>query len=90
MFIVVCYYVPDNRRRTRASNVLKGFGSRVQKSVFECDISPKHFDKLQQKLEKVLTEEDGLRYYLLCAECVPRIIVAQGPPVTQSQSYYVV
>lgn len=90
MFIVVCYDVPDDRRRTKASNVLKGFGTRVQKSVFECDISPKHFEKLQQRLGKVLTEEDGLRYYLLCAECVPKIKIVQGPPVTQTQLYYIV
>ncbi len=90
MFIVVCYDVPDDRRRTRASNILKGFGTRVQKSVFECDITQKHFEKLKERLAKVLTEEDGLRYYLLCAECLPRVEVAHGLPVTQSQLYYVV
>lgn len=90
MFVVVCYDVADDRRRTRMSNILKGFGSRVQRSVFECDISPKHFEKLQQKLAKVLTEEDGLRYYLLCGECVTKIEVARGTPVTQPPTFYVV
>lgn len=90
MFIVVCYDVPDNRRRTKASNILEGYGTRVQKSVFECDISPKHFEKLKERLGKVLTTEDGLRYYSICAECLPRIEVVHGPPVTQTQLYYAV
>jgi CRISPR-associated protein Cas2 len=90
MFVVVCYDVPENRRRTRMSSILKGFGSRVQRSVFECDISPKHFEKLQRKLMKVLTEEDGLRYYVLCGDCVKKIEVARGTPVTCPSTFYVV
>lgn len=90
MFIAVCYDISDDRRRTRVSNILKGFGTRVQKSAFECDLTPKQSEKLQQRLAKVLTEEDGLRYYFLCAECVPRIKVAQGAPVTKAQLYFVV
>lgn len=90
MFVAVCYDIPDNRRRTRVSNILKGFGGRVQESVFECDLTPKHFAKLKERLGKVLTGEDGLRYYVLCAECLQKIEVAGGPPVTQTQLYYVV
>ena len=90
MFVVVCYDIPDDRRRTRVSNILKGFGERVQKSVFECDITPKQFEKLKQKLGKVLQEDDGLRYYVLCAECVPRIEIAGGVPVTRAQLYFAV
>ena len=90
MFIVVCYDIPDNRRRTKVSNTLEDFGSRVQKSVFECDITPKHFQELRRRLDKVLKDDDGLRYYILCAECVPRIEVFSGPPVTQTQLYFAV
>lgn len=90
MFIVVCYDIPDERRRTKVSNILKGFGTRVQKSVFECDITPKHFEKLKQRLGKVLKDDDGLRYYLLCTECVSKIEVAGGLPVTQTQLYFAV
>ena len=88
--MAVCYDIPDDRRRTRMSNILKGYGTRVQRSVFECDISPKHFQRMKERLGKLLTPEDGLRYYILCAECVPKIQVAAGLPVTQSQLYYVV
>ncbi len=72
------------------SNILKGFGSRAQRSVFECALRPKQFQKLKQRLNKVLKDDDGLRYYTLCAECVSRVEVVNGPPVTQTQLYFVV
>ena len=90
MFIVLCYDISDDRRRTKISDILEGFGSRVQKSVFECDISTKQFQKLKQRLGKVLKDDDGLRYYVLCANCVPKIEVVNGPPVTQTQLYFAV
>ena len=90
MFIIVCYDMPDDRRRTRVSNILNGFGTRVQRSVFECDLTPKHFQELKQRLSKVVKDDDGLRYYILCSECVSKIEVVNGPPVTQTQLYFVV
>ena len=90
MFVVVCYDIGDDRRRAKASNILKGFGNRVQRSVFECDITLKHFQKLRQRLDKVLNDDDGLRYYVLCSECVPKIEVVSGPPVAKAQLYFAV
>lgn len=90
MFVVVCYDIPDNRRRTRVGKVLEGFGTRVQKSVFECDLEQKHFERLKQKLGKLLSGEDTVRYYHLCRECLHRVEVVNGPPVTQTPSHFVV
>ena len=90
MFIIVCYDIPDDRRRTKVSNILKGFGTRVQKSVFECDLTLEHFQRLKQRLSKVVKDDDGLRYYILCSECVSKIEVVNGIPVTQTQLYFVV
>ena len=71
MFVVICYDVSDNRRRTRINNILKDFGTPVQKSIFECDITFKHFKKLKQRLDKIRKEEDGLRYYLYVVSVSP-------------------
>jgi len=90
MFSVVCYDIPDDARRNKVGKILEGFGSRVQKSVFECDVKPDHMKILKQKLTKVIKEEDTVRYYYLCAECIPRVEVINGPPVTQAQLYFAV
>ena len=90
MFVVVCYDIPSNRRRNRVGKILEGFGTRVQKSVFECDLQAKHLQKLRQKLTRVLGDEDSVRYYYLCAQCLPKVEVINGPPVTQTQLYFAV
>jgi len=90
MFVLVCYDTPDDRRRGKMHSILKGFGTRVQRSVFECDVTPKQFQRLRQRLGKVVEEDDGLRYYVLCAGCISRIEVVSGPPVTRTQLYFAV
>ena len=90
MFAVICYDIPDDKRRTRVGKILEGFGNRVQKSVFECDIKPDHMKTLKQKLDKVIKEDDAVRYYYLCAQCIPKIEVINGPPVTSAQLYFAV
>ena len=90
MLSVVCYDIPDDKRRNRVGKILEGFGERVQKSMFECDIKPEHLRLLQQKLAKAIGPEGTLRYYHLCANCIARVEVVNGLPVTQAQLYFTI
>jgi CRISPR-associated protein Cas2 len=72
-FLVVCYDIPSNRQRLKVMKTLEGFGTRVQYSVFECNLKPKEIDDLRRKLKKLIVEEDSLRIYFLGAEDVKRI-----------------
>lgn len=66
---MVCYDVPDNRRRRRAAIVLEGFGERVQKSVFECELDDAGLTSLTQALARVLdSAEDRWRIVPMCAK----------------------
>lgn len=89
--MVVCYDIPDDRRRLRVGKVLEGYGSRVQKSVFECDLAGKEIDALKRKLARAANgDEDNVRYYYLCSECVRRVEVGHGPPVEKAKPFYIV
>jgi len=90
MFVVVCYDIPDDRRRARAGKVLEGFGGRVQKSVFECNLKDEQVKKLKDKLSRVIRDDDSLRYYHLCAQCIARVETVNGPPVEKVQPYFAV
>ena len=90
MFLVVSYDIPDDRRRTKLHRHLKGFGMRVQYSVFECVLDEPEVARLQTIVRQTIKHgEDHVRYYRLCENCVSRII-ALGGTVTEAQRTYVV
>ncbi|MGG6269693.1 CRISPR-associated endonuclease Cas2 [Leptolyngbya sp. AN03gr2] len=66
MFYLVCYDVIHDRRRDRVSRLLEGYGLRVQKSVFECVLTPDQYDLLKKRLKTkryLNPEEDQIRFY---------------------------
>jgi CRISPR-associated protein Cas2 len=71
MRYVVAYDIEEDRVRTRIAAVLGSYGSRVQKSVFECNLEPEALEKLTQRLteELALAPGGGVRIYRLCADC---------------------
>lgn len=90
MFLVVSYDIPHDRRRTQLHRQLKGFGIRVQYSVFECVLDEPDVVRLQQAVHSIIkTGQDHVRYYRLCEACVQRI-QALGGSVTQAMRTLVV
>ena len=64
MFYLVCYDIVNDRRRTKVSNFLQGYGLRVQKSVFECVLSPDQYKTVQKRRHKLIKEqEEQIRFY---------------------------
>ena len=83
MFLVVSYDIPDDRRRTRVAKTLEDYGTRVQYSVFEVNLEPKHVQKMRGRLEQAIDKaEDSIRFYTLCGACYKRIdVLGVGQPV---------
>ncbi len=85
MWVVVCYDIPDDRRRLRTARVCLGFGMRVQRSVFEADLTPAQLRRLRARLLRVIDpEQDSVRIYKLCADCIRQTEVVCGPKVVES------
>ena len=83
MFYVISYDIPDNQRRNQLAKVLKGFGSRVQYSVFEAHLTRSQFEQMKQAISSVINpDKDAVRYYCLCRACVGRIEVPAVGDVT--------
>ncbi len=78
---VVAYDIPDDKRRTKIHQILLGFGTWTQYSLFECFLSRKQLVLLQAKLaEHLIAKEDSVRFYPLCANCVSRVQTVGGTP----------
>jgi len=75
---LVAYDVRDPARLHRTAKILKGFGDRVQLSVFKVHASQRQIERLRWELLRVLEEEDFLLVVGLCVACVDSIYKKGG------------
>lgn len=60
---LICYDVPDDKRRTRLAKLLESYGDRVQYSVFVMDISPARLIRVKDKAQEILNlKEDSVLF----------------------------
>ena len=91
MFIIICYDIIDNIRRTKVSKQLENYGVRVQYSVFEANLDDRKTEEMVSYLRKSINEEeDGLRIYRVCAGCFKNIQVIGIGEVTRDRDIYIV
>ncbi len=70
MLTVIAYDVTDDRRRTRVSNFLEDYGTRVNYSVFECELERDEFAQVQAQLTDLIdNHKDRIVFYRLCEGC---------------------
>jgi CRISPR-associated protein Cas2 len=78
MLVLVTYDVATveatGRRRLRhVAQICKDYGTRVQKSVFECQLGQKEWAQLRHRLlTEMKADEDSLRFYFLDDAAVAR------------------
>ncbi|MEW6296026.1 MAG: CRISPR-associated endonuclease Cas2 [Candidatus Diapherotrites archaeon] len=91
MFYAISYDIRDDRRRLKVAKVLKDFGERVQLSVFEARLEASELVRLKKRLDPVLDQaQDSVRFYPLCAACVPGIEVLGQGLVTQEADFIII
>jgi CRISPR-associated protein Cas2 len=84
MFYLVCYDVVENNRRNRVCKILKGYGLRVQKSVFECVLSADQLVMVRRKIDRALkAEEDQVRFYPMSATTRRKVLVLGMQPAIE-------
>jgi CRISPR-associated protein Cas2 len=71
---VIIYDISDDKRRRLLSDLLEGWGKRVNRSVFECLIStPTKYKKLKTGIANIVdTKTDSVRLYTLCLSCIDK------------------
>lgn len=92
MFLyLVTYDIPSNKRRKKVSDLLEGYGKRVQYSVFECVLEPNKFAELKKRLKKrVNLEEDSVRFYPLSKHTLNQVETWGGVPLTPIPGSFIV
>ena len=66
---LVTYDIRDPKRWRRAYRILRGYGSRIQYSVFRVNGTALQMARLRRDLQRVPDPEDALLVLRLCASC---------------------
>lgn len=70
MHYAIAYDITDDSRRTKVAHFLEGWGRRVQKSLFECELTPEELEEVCKRLRELLVlPDDRCHIYRLCGEC---------------------
>ena len=71
---VIIYDISDDKRRKLVSDLLQGYGKRVNRSVFECLVSSQSkLKKLKAGLASMVDNKtDSVRVYTLCLSCIEK------------------
>ena len=91
MNMVVAYDIAEPRRLNKVARVLKDYGTRVQKSIFEVTVDARVFTEMKGRIEEEIeASEDGVKYFPLCEKCAGTLeIIGQGVFVDPDEEYAV-
>jgi len=90
MLILITYDIQNDRTRARLANKLEDFGPRVQYSVFEADVTDYEYQRLLKKMDNVkLGNDDSIRVYRICGDCVKHIKIWGVGEVTKDRDFYI-
>ena len=72
MLVLVTYDISDDKRRNRVSELLEGYGIRVNFSVFECVLTQEKLDKVTREIQNLISKMDSVRFYYICQNCIKK------------------
>ena len=75
MNMIVAYDIAHPRRLNKIARIMKDYGRRVQKSIFEVDVKERQYIEMKRRAELVMDyHEDGVKYFPLCDRCADTLI----------------
>jgi len=73
MNYLIAYDIEDDKRRRKISDLLEGYGIRVNYSVFEFYLSEKELQEIINEAKKILDKKrDSFRVYRVCENCTQK------------------
>jgi CRISPR-associated protein Cas2 len=90
VYVAVVYDIVEDRRRARLAAILQGYGQRIQRSLFECDLEERHFMRLLRELTDFVEPGDDLRIYRFPQANERNVLILGGLPLVRRPSIIVV
>ena len=91
MYWIICYDIPDDKRRRKIQKLLEGYGRRAQYSVFECEIDLNKLKRLEKQLTRLIDEtEDDVRIYPLNKADIKRVSMLGIAQLQRTSGHYLI
>jgi len=75
--VLASYDIHDPKRLVRVSKIMKDYGERVLKSVFEANLTEDQFQRMKARVDDVIDHaEDSVRFYFVCNKCIQNVEVS--------------
>ena len=87
LFVFVSYDIADPGRLRRVATLCEGYGERVQKSVFECGVTPDGLIALRALIDP---REDRVLLQPLCPHCRHAMVWQGKPPPITTEAFWVI
>lgn len=87
---IVSYDLAGDKRRHQASELLLGYGRRLEESVFFVDVEEALVAEMVERLERILIpEEDCVHIFPLCGACQQKVRVLGRGRLPNDEDFYV-
>lgn len=91
MFTLISYDVVRDKPRTKVHQLLRGYGTWVQYSVFECELNARQLAQVQHALHALINPvTDSVRFYFLDPTAVQGIQILGIGQVSTLPRYYLI
>ncbi len=91
MFLLISYDITCNKTRTKVSKFLKDYGLRVQKSVFEGDISTEQYNEVKEKVKTLIDRKtDKVCFYRFCKGCKGKVEISGWGEIAEDEEFFLV
>ena len=91
MFVMISYDIVEDKKRLKLMKFLRDYGDRVQKSVFECNLSARTYETVKAEIEKIINKrKDLVRYYRMCKGCVEKVEISGWGEITEEEEFTVI
>ena len=88
MTYLFSYDIANSHRRSKISKVLEQFGIRMQKSIFQLDVSPMKAEEIKEALLTIMAEkEDSLLFFPICKTCFEKTVSIGNKSLLKNESF---
>lgn len=70
---IISYDIREPDRLRKVAKRLSGYGSRLQFSVFKCNLNDREVKRLQWEITRILKPEDDFLIISLCSHCTEKV-----------------